>query len=71
MGKGADEEDDIQRDRVMAQPGHVHSALTAEELARMKRMVEPLTEEWVAATADGAKVLAAYRAELARIRGGS
>jgi len=71
MGKGADEEDDIQRDRVMAQPGHVHSALTAEELARMKRMVEPLTEEWVAATVDGAKVLAAYRAELTRIRGGS
>jgi hypothetical protein len=37
----------------------------------MKRMAAPLTEEWVAATADGARVLAAYKAEIARIRGGS
>ena len=71
MGAGADEEDDLQRDRVMAQPGHVHLKLTADELERLKRMAAPVTEEWVAATSDGARVLAAYKAEIARIRGGS
>jgi len=71
MGKGADEEDDAQRGQVLAHPGQVNRTLPAADLERMKQMVAPLTEEWVAATADGAKVLAAYRAEIARIRGGS
>ena len=37
----------------------------------MERMAAPVTEEWVAATPDGTKVLAAYKAEIARIKKGS
>jgi TRAP-type C4-dicarboxylate transport system substrate-binding protein len=71
MGKGADEEDASQRDQVLAHPGQTNRALSAADLERMKQMVAPLIEEWAAATPDGARVLAAYRAELERIRKGS
>jgi TRAP-type C4-dicarboxylate transport system substrate-binding protein len=68
MGKGADEEDEAQRGQVLAHPGQLSRTLSAADLERMRQMVAPLIEEWAAATADGAKVLAAYRAELERIR---
>src|SRR5678815_1173276 len=55
------------RERTMSKPGHTVANLDPAELARWKKMVAPLVDEWVKATPDGAKVLAAYRAELAAI----
>ena len=71
IGKAADEQDASDRDKVMAQPGQTANKLSAADLERMKKAMEPLMEEWIAATPDGAKVLSAFRAELAKIRGGS
>jgi hypothetical protein len=34
----------------------------------LARLLAPMTEEWVATTPDGAKVLAAYQAEIKWIR---
>ena len=41
--------------------------LTPEQTAAWQKKLEPLTESWVRNTPDGEKVLAAYRAELAKI----
>jgi TRAP-type C4-dicarboxylate transport system substrate-binding protein len=67
----ADEQDAIDRRAVLAMPGQTTRPLSAAERARLEQTLAPLTQEWVAATADGAKVLAAFRAALTRIRAGS
>src|SRR5262249_58809834 len=41
---------------------------TPEEEAGWKERAKPGVDAWVASTPDGAKVLAAYRAEIAKIR---
>ena len=46
--------------------GQSVSRLAPEEEARWKERVAPVTENWVKATPDGARVLASYRAEVAR-----
>jgi hypothetical protein len=50
--------------------GHTVGELDAAEAARWKQRLTPVTEEWAKATPDGAKVLAAFRAEMANVRGG-
>jgi len=55
--------------RVSALPSHSIIRIEPAELARWKELTEPLTRDWVKATPDGAKVLAAYRAELATAQG--
>ncbi len=42
--------------------------LSEAELARWKKVLKPIADEWVKATPDGAHVLAAYRAEVAKAR---
>jgi len=49
----------------LATRGHVVSDLTPAEAERWKKLLAPITEEWVKATPDGAAVLAAYRKEVA------
>ena len=44
------------------------TTLSPAEEARWKERAKPVVDAWVAATPDGAKVLAAYRAEIAKIR---
>ena len=44
------------------------TTLSPEEEARWKERAKPVVDAWVASTPDGAKVLAAYRAEIAKIR---
>jgi TRAP-type C4-dicarboxylate transport system substrate-binding protein len=68
MGNNSDIVEAQVRERVKAKPGHTVAELDPAELARWKKMVAPLVEEWVKNTPDGAKVLAAYRAELAALR---
>jgi TRAP-type C4-dicarboxylate transport system substrate-binding protein len=44
--------------------------LTAEQTAAWQKKLEPLNDAWAKNTPDGAKVLAAYKAELAKIEAG-
>jgi TRAP-type C4-dicarboxylate transport system substrate-binding protein len=48
--------------------GHVVSEFDPSVAAQFKQRVAPITEEWVRDTPDGAKVLAAYRAEILKAR---
>jgi TRAP-type C4-dicarboxylate transport system substrate-binding protein len=48
--------------------GHEIIILPDEEIARWKQRLQPITDEWLKVTPDGAKVLAAYRAELNKVR---
>jgi TRAP-type C4-dicarboxylate transport system substrate-binding protein len=45
--------------------------LAPDEEARWKERAKPVVDAWVANTPDGAKVLAAYRAEIAKVRAAS
>lgn len=49
-------------------PGHEIVELSDQEAAGWKARLAPITENWLKETPDGAKVLAAYRAELAKVR---
>jgi len=46
------------------------STLAAEQERQWKAALEPLSKEWTQSTPDGAKVLEAFRAEVAAVRGG-
>lgn len=54
--------------RVMALPNQTHVKLDAPTQARWKARLQPMTDEWVKTTPDGAKVLEAFRVEVAKIR---
>lgn len=58
------------RDATKGIQGQTIASLAPAEEARWKELVAPVTEEWVKATPDGDKVLAAFRAEVAAIRAG-
>jgi TRAP-type transport system periplasmic protein len=58
----------VGRDQTKATPGQTIAQLDPAEEARWKELVAPVTEEWVKATPDGEKVLAAFRQELVAIR---
>lgn len=60
----------VGRDATKAMAGQTIAQLDPAEEARWKAAVEPVTEEWVKATPNGAQVLAAFRAELTSIRSG-
>jgi TRAP-type C4-dicarboxylate transport system substrate-binding protein len=53
-----------------AMAGQTIAQLDPAEEARWKALVAPVTDEWVKATPDGAKVLAAFRAEVLAVRAG-
>lgn len=58
------------RDATKAMPGQTIAQLAPAEEQRWKDAVQPVTDEWVKATPDGAHVLAAFRQELTAIRAG-
>jgi TRAP-type C4-dicarboxylate transport system substrate-binding protein len=60
----------VGRDATKAMAGQTIAQLDPAEEARWKKAVEPVTDEWVKATPNGAAVLAAFRAELTSLRGG-
>jgi TRAP-type C4-dicarboxylate transport system substrate-binding protein len=66
LGQTQIEEDARLRKVINAMPGQQTTALSPEEEARWKKAIEPVVEEWVKETPDGAHVLAAYREQLAR-----
>ena len=69
-GKAVDANDASGSGMAKGMAGHLVYSLDAAETARWKKAVEPMAKEWIAATPDGAKILAAYRAELEKIRAG-
>jgi TRAP-type C4-dicarboxylate transport system substrate-binding protein len=46
---------------------HTVSALAPNEKARWRKLFQPIVDEWVKTTPDGAKVLAAFEAEVAKV----
>jgi TRAP-type C4-dicarboxylate transport system substrate-binding protein len=70
-GAGLDKSNDDSVDQFRAMKGHEVVVLPKAELNRWNKTLEPIIAEWVKATPDGAKVLAEFRAELAKIRGGT
>ena len=68
MGKVADDMDAQMTDQLTKLPGHSVYKFDAAQTEIVKQKLAPITEAWVAATPDGPKVLAAYRAEIAKIR---
>jgi TRAP-type C4-dicarboxylate transport system substrate-binding protein len=60
----------VGRDATKAMAGQTIAQLDPAEEARWKAAVEPVTDDWVKATPNGAQVLAAFRAELTSIRAG-
>lgn len=69
MGKAADAQNAEAREKVVAGGGKFVK-LEAAEQARWKEKLDPVVQEWLKTTPDGAKVLNAFRTELAKARAG-
>ncbi len=67
MGELSDTVEDESRTHVKKLPGHRVDTLDPKEAERWKRLLAPIAEDFVKKTPDGAHVLAAYRAELAKL----
>jgi TRAP-type C4-dicarboxylate transport system substrate-binding protein len=57
---------DFQYKSVEKMPNHHFAKLSPQETERWKKLVEPVVQGWVARTENGAAILAAYRAEVAK-----
>jgi TRAP-type C4-dicarboxylate transport system substrate-binding protein len=68
LGKMFDDSEDAAREKVRAMEGHVIKQVPDAELSEWKARVQPVIDAWVKATPDGAKVLAAYRAEITKLK---
>jgi TRAP-type C4-dicarboxylate transport system substrate-binding protein len=51
--------------KILSSPPHTMSKLAPDEYARWKAKLQPIVEDWVKRTPNGATILAAYRKELA------
>ena len=56
-----------QRAEIKAKPGHTVVELDAKERERWAQRVAPVYDQWIERTPDGANVLAAFRAEMAKL----
>ena len=69
MGEEAKRQDLLARKQIEATPGAVMLTLDAKELGRWHARLQPIAEEWARTRPDGEKVLAAFRAEIAKRKG--
>jgi TRAP-type C4-dicarboxylate transport system substrate-binding protein len=69
-GKAIDANDLSGLNSVKAMAGQNVADLPPAETARWKDRLKPVADEWVKATPDGARVLASFREELAKVRAG-
>jgi TRAP-type C4-dicarboxylate transport system substrate-binding protein len=67
MAKAAVNEEEEAHKEVAAVKGAVMQTLPKDQIEEWRTRLRPMTEAWVQATPDGEKVLAAYRAEIAKI----
>jgi TRAP-type C4-dicarboxylate transport system substrate-binding protein len=58
------------RARVAAEGGHTIVRLTPAQAESWRRRIEPVTNDWVQATPDGAKILAAFKQNVAEVKAG-
>ena len=66
MGKAGEDETEHGREIVQKIPGYTIATLPNTDLARFQKTMQPLIDEWVKETPDGAHVLAAYKAALVK-----
>jgi TRAP-type C4-dicarboxylate transport system substrate-binding protein len=71
MGMTSDRTGSGTRQRTGAMPGQTLTQIDAAEVERWKKVLGPVTEQWVKNTPDGAKVLQGFRAEVKKIKAGS
>jgi TRAP-type C4-dicarboxylate transport system substrate-binding protein len=67
MGKALDATAAQQHGEVEKLPNHPMAHLEPAEAARWTERLKPIADEWVASVPNGAKILEAYKAELAKI----
>lgn len=70
LGRYADRQGAEDHATLASGPGQQFTKLDPAEAARWKARLAPFVEEWVKSTPDGEKVLAAFRAEIAKLRKG-
>jgi TRAP-type C4-dicarboxylate transport system substrate-binding protein len=71
MGGAGDKATDDAIAKFQSLPGHVTTPeLPAEEAAKWKQILAPITANWIKNTPDGEKVIAAHRAAMAKVKGG-
>jgi TRAP-type C4-dicarboxylate transport system substrate-binding protein len=70
LGQFWDKLDKVGEDRVRAIPGHSVVALPVDIQSKWARFAEPVAQEWAKNVPGGEKVLAAFRAELAKVKAG-
>ena len=70
MGEVTDRQDELGRSTVRKIPGHTIYKLSPEENERWKRTLQPVIDEWVKSTPNGAAILAAFRTEAENVRAG-
>jgi TRAP-type C4-dicarboxylate transport system substrate-binding protein len=68
LGGGGIEENKEVIAKLKAMPGRTVTELAPAEKERWHKLFEPIVDEWVKTTPDGAKVLAAFREEVAKVR---
>jgi TRAP-type C4-dicarboxylate transport system substrate-binding protein len=68
LGAAADRMQAAGRSDVEKLPGHVVATLDPAEAENWRRVLAPMTDEWLKDTPDGPKVLAAYRDAITKIR---
>ena len=71
MGTTSDRSGNGTRDRTGAMPGQTLTKIDAAEIERWRRVLAPLTAQWVKNAPDGQKVLESFRAEVKRVKAGS
>jgi TRAP-type C4-dicarboxylate transport system substrate-binding protein len=70
MRGAASNEERIAVDKVAASPGAVLVTLQPAEIARWRERLRPMVDDWVKRTPGGDKVLAAFRAQIAKLGAG-
>jgi len=68
MAAATAEESQHGREMVKALPGYTVTVSGQDEFAKWRPRMQPMIDEWVKTTPDGEKVLAAYKAEVAKVR---
>jgi TRAP-type C4-dicarboxylate transport system substrate-binding protein len=67
LAKAAKEENDMGVRLVEGAPGKTVTRLSAADLPKLRATMQPLVEQWLKDTPDGARVIAAYKAELDKL----